>query len=167
MRIQNMRARSALSAVIAVFSMTWTASAATAGYFSVATQELRPCPALFNCVSSLGDPASRHRVDSFRIAAGGIGQEGPIPAEQAWEFAKRALENIPGTKIMESSPRVLRAEVRSRWFGFPDDVELVLSPVARRIHVRSASRRFPADFGANRRRVEAMRLYLRRVGVIE
>jgi uncharacterized protein (DUF1499 family) len=164
MRVQMMRM---LFAAIAVFSMGPSAAAAPTGFFAVATQELRPCSRAFNCVSSLGDPADRHRVDAFRIASGGIGQNGPVPAEEAWEFAKRALENLPRVKITEATPRTIRAEVRSQWFGFPDDVELVLSPVARRIHVRSASRRFPIDYGANRRRVEELRLYLRRVGMIE
>jgi uncharacterized protein (DUF1499 family) len=164
MRVQKIQA---LLAAMAVFSMAPTASAATAGFFAVATQELQPCSRLFNCVSSLGDPEDRHRVDSFRIASGGIGEDGPIPVEEAWDFAKRALENLSRVKITEATPRVIRAEVRSQWFGFPDDVELVLSPVARRIHVRSASRRFPVDYGVNRRRVEDIRLYLRRVGVIE
>jgi uncharacterized protein (DUF1499 family) len=164
MRVQMIRA---LGLAMAFFGMVSTASAAPNEFFAIATQELKPCSRYFNCVSSLGDPTDRHRTEAFRIASGSIGTVGPVPVEEAWSFAKKALENIPRLTILESNDRIIKAEVRSAWFGFPDDVELVLSPVARRIHIRSASRRFPFDYGVNNRRVDNIRLYLRKVGVIE
>jgi len=41
--------------------------------------------------------------------------------------------------------------------GFVDDVEFLLDPAARTIHVRSASRLGRRDFGVNRERIESLR----------
>ena len=42
-------------------------------------------------------------------------------------------------------------------FRFVDDLEFYLDRLEKKIHVRSASRVGKYDFGANRRRVEAIR----------
>jgi uncharacterized protein (DUF1499 family) len=54
-------------------------------------------------------------------------------------------------------PTYLRATFRSRLFGYEDDVEFRLDIAAGVVHVRSASRVGHSDFGANRKRVEALR----------
>ena len=45
-------------------------------------------------------------------------------------------------------------------FRFVDDVEFEVDEAARVVHVRSASRVGRGDFGANRKRVEAIRAKL-------
>jgi uncharacterized protein (DUF1499 family) len=42
--------------------------------------------------------------------------------------------------------------------GYVDDVEFSLDPAASVIHVRSASRLGESDLGANRKRIEAIRV---------
>jgi uncharacterized protein (DUF1499 family) len=124
---------------------------------SEAAAALEPCPRSPNCVSSLAADAG-HRVDAFALRA---------PAAEAWAAAKRALEAMPRTRIVEERGGYLRAEATSRLFRFVDDVELALASDGRRIDVRSASRVGYSDLGVNRKRVEALRAALREDGVAE
>ena len=59
--------------------------------------------------------------------------------------------------ILEEEDYYLHVGVRSLVFRFVDDVELLLNPETKQIHVRSASRMGYSDFGVNRRRVEQLR----------
>jgi uncharacterized protein (DUF1499 family) len=139
-------------------------------FSALARSELRPCGGLlsFNCVSSVSArDDERHRVEPFRLRLGGPGGARGLSPLVAWERVRKAVEDLPRVTVVQVTDSYLRAEVRSSWFGFPDDVELTLRPVSRRIHVRSKSRRFPADFGVNRKRVEELRIELMRRGVIE
>jgi uncharacterized protein (DUF1499 family) len=118
---------------------------------------LADCPRSPNCVSSLARDEAR-RVAPLVLRA---------PADEAWAAARRAVAELPRTRVVEERPGWLRAESRSRWLGFVDDLELVLAADERRLHVRSASRVGWSDLGVNRRRVEALRAALRAQGVIE
>jgi uncharacterized protein (DUF1499 family) len=66
----------------------------------------------------------------------------------------------PGATLVTQRPGYLHAECRTKWMGFVDDVEFLLDPAARVIHVRSASRLGRRDFGTNRERIEAIRAAL-------
>jgi len=44
--------------------------------------------------------------------------------------------------------------------GFVDDVEFLIAPTAKVIHVRSASRLGESDLGVNRKRIETIRAKL-------
>ncbi len=70
------------------------------------------------------------------------------------------MRNAERARIVREQPGYLQAEFTSRMLGFVDDVEFVLEPTARVIHVRSASRLGYRDFGVNRERVEAIRRQL-------
>jgi uncharacterized protein (DUF1499 family) len=63
----------------------------------------------------------------------------------------------PLARIVEQRNDYLYAEYRTRWLGFVDDVEFLLIPAQRLIHVRSASRLGYSDLGVNRARIEALR----------
>ena len=67
---------------------------------------------------------------------------------------------------MEATDSYLRAEFKSRVFGFVDDVELQLRAAEEAIAVRSASRVGYSDLGVNRRRVESLRKILRTRGAV-
>lgn len=109
---------------------------------------LLPCPASPNCVSSLAhDPD--HSVKPFAFNGS--------PA-RAWERLKAVLGSEKRVTIQAEEGAYLRAEFRSLVFRFVDDVEFVLVPAERLIHVRSASRTGYSDFGANRKRVERLRV---------
>lgn len=82
----------------------------------------------------------------------------PIPfhdsAEQAQARVRAALTGEKRTTIVADQPGVMRAEVRSRFFGFVDDVDVVIDADARLIRFRSAARRGKYDFGVNRQRMQ-------------
>jgi uncharacterized protein (DUF1499 family) len=63
---------------------------------------------------------------------------------------------MDGAQVREDSGNFIHAEFRSAVFGFVDDVTFRFEPPGE-IQVRSASRSGYYDFGANRRRVEAIR----------
>lgn len=70
---------------------------------------------------------------------------------------KAALAAMPEITFVEQRPDYLRAEARTRWLRFVDDLEFWLNPQAGVIDVRSASRLGSEDFGVNRERVERIR----------
>ncbi len=111
-------------------------------------ERLAPCPGSPNCVSSRETHPDR-RVEPLAAP------EGAIAA------ARRAIEKMPRARVVEEeSEAYLRAEFRSRLFGFVDDLELALDREAGVLEVRSASRVGHSDLGANRRRVEELRARL-------
>ncbi len=117
---------------------------------------LAPCPSSPNCVSS-DARGTRHGVDALRFAP---------PAGEAWDAAREVVLNLPRTRIVDEQPAYLRAECRSAFFGFVDDLELQLRPADNIIAVRSASRLGYSYFGVNRRRVERLRAALIERGIV-
>lgn len=108
-----------------------------------------PCPDSPNCVSSLATDA-RHALPPLDL--------GERSVEDALARLEALLSGQPRTTLVQREPQgYLRAEVRSRVFGFVDDLELQIDPAHAVIHVRSASRTGRYDFGVNRKRVEALR----------
>ncbi|MBX3680993.1 MAG: DUF1499 domain-containing protein [Rhodocyclaceae bacterium] len=67
------------------------------------------------------------------------------------------LRSMPGVTLVEARNDYLRAEARTRWLRFVDDLEFWFDPSSGMIEVRSASRLGQADFGVNRQRVETIR----------
>lgn len=108
---------------------------------------LRPCPPSPNCVCSQ-DEDPRHAIAPLRCT----GDPGTVMARLA-----RVIEAMPHTRIETSSPGYLHARFQTPLLRFVDDVELLLDRGAEVVHVRSASRVGYSDFGANRKRVEAIR----------
>ena len=64
---------------------------------------------------------------------------------------------MPGTTVVTSQPGYLYAEFQTPLLKFVDDVEFLLDQPASAIQMRSASRLGSKDFGANRKRLEAIR----------
>ena len=108
---------------------------------------LAPCPGKPNCVSSQAAD-SAHRV-------------APLPFRGAADAAMRRLraviEAMPRARIVGATDQRLRAEFRSRLFGFVDDLDALADAAAGVIHLRSASRIGYSDLGVNRKRVETIR----------
>ncbi len=67
------------------------------------------------------------------------------------------VQHMPGGTVIEARPDYVYAQFTTRWLRFVDDVEFLLAPGEGVTHVRSASRLGREDFGANRRRIEAIR----------
>ena len=67
---------------------------------------------------------------------------------------RRVIEAMPRARIVREEPDYLHAELRSKVFGFVDDVEFAIDEQNRRIDFRSASRVGYYDFGVNRKRMD-------------
>lgn len=112
-------------------------------------RRLAPCPDSPNCLSSQAEDVD-HRVEPLAIR---------VDADRAWELAVRAVSEAERASIVEHRPGdgYLHATFRSAVFRFVDDLELLLDRHAKVIHLRSASRLGYYDFGANGRRIGALR----------
>jgi uncharacterized protein (DUF1499 family) len=115
---------------------------------------LKPCPPTPNCVGTL--ESGDQRVEPLILA---------VKPEQAVEDLARALGALPRVKIAEQDDRYLRAEFTSLLMRFVDDVEFHVQKNGN-LAVRSASRVGYSDLGANRRRVEELRVLFRERGII-
>ncbi len=102
---------------------------------------LAPCKRSPNCVSSQADPSDQEHY----IA----------PIDGTMEAVRLAVEAFPRSAIIQEGENYLYAEFRTKLMRYVDDVEFFFDGSV--IHVRSCSRLGRRDFGANRRRVEALR----------
>lgn len=79
-------------------------------------------------------------------------------AQAAFTKLEKIVLGTDGASIITNQSGYLYAEYVSSLFKFVDDVEFVLDEPAGVIQMRSASRLGRKDFGANRARLEAIRL---------
>ena len=110
-----------------------------------------PVAASWNSVSS---QAARHpHTDYHEIAPLRFQGDG------AAAFGRLAsiVAAMPGATVITSQPAYLYAEFQTPLLKFVDDVEFLLDQPAGVIQMRSASRLGSKDFGANRKRLEAIR----------
>jgi uncharacterized protein (DUF1499 family) len=107
---------------------------------------LRPCPSSLNCVNSMGNEDETHRIKPFR---------GVSLVE-----LRELLQNEERVEIVTDRENYLHVEFTSLIMRFVDDVEFFSVAEEQVIHVRSASRLGRSDLGANRRRVEGLRMKL-------
>jgi uncharacterized protein (DUF1499 family) len=109
---------------------------------------LDPCPSSPNCVSTEAPVDDRqHHMPAIPFT---------IPTQAVVHAIMDAIAEYPRTRIVSRDTHYVHAEFRSRLLRFVDDVELVVDPVARVVHFRSASRVGHSDFGVNRRRMEEL-----------
>lgn len=114
------------------------------------------CPDRPNCVSSEAqDP--RHAVAPMQLAGN---------SDTEWVEVQAVVRGLPRSRIVTATDEYLHATLKSRLFGFIDDLELKLDPQTKRIDVRSASRKGYSDLGVNRRRVEDVRNQLKAAALI-
>lgn len=108
---------------------------------------LPPCPSAPNCVSS-ESPDESHRVEPLAF-------EGPPAAAMA--RLTEAIAAMPRAKVLRANEREIQADFTSLVFRFVDGVQCRMDARAGVIQIRSASHAGYYDFGANGRRVEAIR----------
>ena len=114
------------------------------------------CPDTPNCVSSeTQDP--RHAVAPMQLAGN---------SEKEWAEIRTVVGALPRSRIVTATEHYLHATLKSRLFGFIDDLELKLDPHTKMIGIRSASRTGAYDLGVNRRRVENLRQQLKAAALI-
>ena len=102
------------------------------------------CPESPNCVSSY-ESSEEHAIAALD---GNLNQ------------VQQILVAMDGANIVEQSNNYLYAEFTSSLMGFVDDVEFLYDAASNTTQVRSASRVGYSDMGANRSRVEAIRMQL-------
>lgn len=117
---------------------------------------LAPCPSAPHCVSS-HETGERHGIASFVLRDN---------ADSSWNAVAEAVRAGERTTVVQQDARYLRAEVKSPWGIYTDDLELLRDPASGRIDVRSSSRVGYYDFKVNRKRVEALRARLAQAGLI-
>ena len=108
---------------------------------------LRPCSNRPNCVCS-EDKDLPSYIKPLSLSG---------PAENEWERAKQAIREMGG-KIIQEEDSYIWATFSTRIFRFIDDMELRMDKENQLIHIRSGSRVGYSDMGANRRRVEDLRI---------
>ena len=109
---------------------------------------LKPCPPSPNCVSSLAEEDSHHRVPPLNWTG---------ELTQAKVRLRQAVLAAGNATFVVEEDAYWHIEFRSRLFRFVDDVEFLFDPAGKQIHVRSASRVGRSDLGVNRTRVEKIR----------
>ncbi len=114
---------------------------------------LRPCPDKPNCVCSESWPGKQKIHEILPIIVEGK------DTEVLWSNVKHAVL-ASGGRIMSETDSYLHAEFVSAIFRFVDDVEMRLDRENGVIHFRSASRVGHSDLGANRNRIEKVRMKL-------
>ncbi|MGR8947836.1 MAG: DUF1499 domain-containing protein [Gammaproteobacteria bacterium] len=113
----------------------------------ITTATVFKCGTSPNCVSSEDNTLASQSIEALVLPG----------TQPVAEILTRAVSATGGT-IVKSDAGVVVATYKSRIFGFVDDVVFKLDPsTARRVHVMSSSRVGYSDFGANRKRVEAIR----------
>jgi uncharacterized protein (DUF1499 family) len=118
---------------------------------------LQNCPKRPNCVSS-----------EARDSAGWIAPLAfSLNAQAVWKALYETVEALPRSRVVDRTEDYLHVELRSRIFGFVDDLEFQLREQEGIIGMRSAARTGYYDLGVNRRRLERLRAALRGRGVID
>jgi uncharacterized protein (DUF1499 family) len=114
---------------------------------TLAQKGLTPCPETHACVSSLAQ--DDHAIAPLTL--------GPDDDQTVLAKVKAAALAIDGSSVEYEGPGYLQIAYTSSVFRFVDDLELWIDRPHGALQVRSASRFGYYDWGANRRRVEALR----------
>lgn len=109
-----------------------------------------------NCVSSESEDTG-HSVAPMELVGDSANE---------WVAIQDVVGRMPRSRIVKATDRYLHVTLKSRFFGFIDDLELKLDPQTKEIGIRSASRKGYFDLGVNRRRVENLRKQLKAAGLI-
>lgn len=124
------------------FVMGWISSSGAAPGLT-ADGRLAACKGARNCVSSHESADSVNYVD-------------PLPRVDK-AVLKARMEEL-GARLITEEKNYLAFTTTSAFFRFVDDIEFIV--MSKKTQVRSASRVGRNDFGANRKRVETLRVVL-------
>lgn len=124
-----------------------TVQSCRAPALGVVDGRLTPCPDSPNCVCS-NESSEPARIEPLPWAG---------DVDSTRECLLDAAETIPRCELYEARDDYLRFVVTSAVLRFRDDLEFLIAPADRCVHVRSASRAGYSDLGVNRERVERFR----------
>lgn len=109
--------------------------------------QLQPCPNTPNCVSSQAQPTDAAYISPLTV-------DGDAPISKV----KAVLPALGEFQVIREDAGYMHVVITTPLTGYRDDLELLQDPQdPTTLHVRSASRLGRSDFGANRKRVEALR----------
>jgi len=129
------------------------------GDLGVHDGKLKPPSGTPNSVSSQTALWPGHPQAAYaRIAPLALAGEGAATLARL----KAIVTATAGARVVTSDPDYLYATFTTRLMKYTDDVEFWFDPAARVVQVRSASRLGYGDLGANRQRIEAIRVQLAR-----
>jgi uncharacterized protein (DUF1499 family) len=137
-----------------VSSLLLVGCAGTMPDLGINNGQLTPCPETPNCVNSQAVD-DKHYIQS-------IDYTGTKQKERSRLL--QVLESEDQAKILTARKNYIRAEFKSGFFGFVDDVEFYFPEEQTGetvIHIRSASRIGYSDFGVNRKRIERVQSKLK------
>jgi len=140
----------AVVGLIFVILQGMNAMSKPAAPLGVVDERLADCPNKPNCVLSQA-AEGQHAIAPFSF-------EGD-PSD-TWRALRRGISNYPRTTIITDSDDYLHCHCRSAIMRYVDDVEFLMDAANQVIHFRSASRLGYSDMGANRKRMEEIRLLL-------
>ncbi|MEL7161022.1 MAG: DUF1499 domain-containing protein, partial [Bacteroidota bacterium] len=110
---------------------------------TIMPNELQPCPASPNCVSTQTDQADKKREP--------IAYSGSLAEAKA--KLMKVIANLSRTKLQREEDNYLHYTFKTFPIPFTDDVEFVFDDAAKVIHYRSASRVGHSDLGVNSKRM--------------
>ncbi len=120
------------------------------------TPRLPPCASGLRCVHSGSSPGSTAFI-------------APLPAspteEETLDQLRAVLKAEPRATVLRDAPPYLHAQFVTRIWRFRDDTEFRYDADEGVLHVRSESRIGGSDLGANRARVERIRVALQQSGL--
>ncbi len=125
---------------------------------------LQPCPTTANCVLSEEQTQTEHFISPLELIMPRDTVSAALIESALIESTIVAITSMGGV-IKSHQKNYLLATFSSAIFGFVDDLEVrIISNYPNRqrftLHFRSASRMGKSDFGANRKRVEQLKLLL-------
>ncbi|MGB0866679.1 MAG: DUF1499 domain-containing protein [Granulosicoccaceae bacterium] len=110
--------------------------------------QLGACPAdSQNCVCSLDTDS--HAVEPLAFTNAGQAQ---------WQSLLDAMSSLPGWKLISKDGSYAHFESRTPLMNYVDDIEVHWQSDAEKVQVRSKSRLGVKDLGANKKRVEMLRV---------
>ena len=118
--------------------------------------ELASCPSSPNCVCST-DTGRSHYIDPLAVSG---------ELDTAWQTLRDVLGADGSISIVAAGDHYIRAEAKTRFLRFTDDVEFLLNRETGVIDMRSASRVGRSDFGKNRSRLEGISSAMRDAGAL-
>ncbi len=116
-----------------------------------ASPVLSGCDNLLNCTSSTAS-TKKNRIEPIEYQGS---------SSEVIEKIAPLISEKRGTMIETQNAHYLHATYKTALMGYTDDLELLLDNNDGVLHIRSASRIGRSDLGANRKRIEALRVLLK------
>jgi len=115
------------------------------------TTTLAGCDGLQNCTASTAS-AKRNHIEPISYTG---------DASEVIDNVASLVPTMSGTKIIAQTENYLHVTYKTLLLGYTDDLELLRDDEQGMLQIRSASRLGRSDFGANRKRIEALRMVLK------